>query len=156
MGKIVSLDPNFSPKVWPDVEEARRVLRQAFRSVGYTKFSLDDASRLLGSAASPEETIQRIHELGPAVVVLTLGKDGSMVSRDGTILERLPARPIQVVDATGAGDSFWAGFLVALVEGLPLEKCLRFAREVVEIKLQTLGPLPAGLSKEQLLQKIMP
>jgi hypothetical protein len=36
---------------------------------------------------------------------------------------------------------------------MPLEDCLRFAREVVEIKLKTVGTLPPGLSKEFILQQ---
>jgi len=70
------------------------------------------------------------------------------------ILERLPARPIKVVDATGAGDSFWAGFLIAFLDRMPLVKCLHFAREVVEIKLRTVGTLPPGLNKEIILRQL--
>lgn len=152
--KIVSLDPNFSLKVWPDLDEARGVMTTAFKSITHTKASLDDARRFFGGDDSPEKYCQRFHDLGPGVVVFTLGKAGSFVSENGKIVERLATRPVKVVDATGAGDSFWAGFLSALLEGLPLEKCLRFAREVVEIKLQTVGTLPEGISKEEILRRI--
>jgi fructokinase len=153
-GKIVSLDPNFSPKVWQDVNEARKVLAEAFNYVTLTKASLDDSRRLFGGTDTPEAYIQRYHDLGPSIVVFTQGKEGSIVSQNGVILERLPARSIDVVDATGAGDSFWAGFLIAYLDGMPLDKCLRFAREVVEIKLRTVGTLPPGLTKEKILSQL--
>jgi fructokinase len=153
-GKVVSFDPNFSPKVWPDEAEARQVMRSAYRYVTITKASRDDARRFFGSDESPEASIRRFHELGPSIVVFTLGKDGSIVSLDGRILEHLPARSVQVVDATGAGDAFWSGFLVALLDGMPLERCLWFGREVVEIKLQNVGPLPANVSKEEILRRL--
>jgi len=53
-GKIVSLDPNFSQKIWQDVGEARKVLIEAFKYVSITKASLDDSRRLFGG-----KTLQR-------------------------------------------------------------------------------------------------
>jgi fructokinase len=154
LGKQTSLDPNYSPKVWPDAGEALQTLEEIFAYVTLTKASLDDASRLFGSGESPERYIQRFHALGPETVVFTLGKQGSLLSFQGKILGHLPAREVQVVDATGAGDSFWAGFLTALLDGNSLERCLLFAREVVELKLKTLGPLPADIDRIELYNRL--
>ena len=154
LGKSISFDPNYSPKVWPDQAEARRILAEAYQYVTITKTSIDDAARLFGEGSQPEEYVRRFHDLGPRIVVFTLGNQGSLVSRDGHVLERLPARPLQVVDATGAGDAYWAGFLAAYLDQQPLERCLRFAREVVEIKLMTLGPLPANLPRQEIYGRL--
>lgn len=154
MGKIVSLDPNYSPQVWPDYPEAQRVVRQMYRYATITKPSLDDAQRFFGPGPSPEEYVRLFHALGPETVILTMGKEGALVSQGGEVLARVPARPVQVVDATAAGDSFWAGFLVALLDGHPLERCARFAREVVEMKLTTVGPLPANLDRAEIYARL--
>jgi fructokinase len=118
-----------------------------------TKPSLDDASRLFGRNREPEEYIERYHEMGPEIVVFTMGKDGVLLS-DGSTKTHIPARPIEVVDATGAGDSFWAGFLVALLDGNSLERCALFAREIVERKLSTVGPLPDTMDREEVYARI--
>ncbi len=114
-----------------------------------TKPSLDDAARLFGRDRSPEEYIERFHEMGPKIVVFTMGSEGVLLSEEGTLMH-IPARPIKVVDATGAGDSFWAGFLVALLDGNPLQRCVLFAREIVERKLTTVGPLPDSLDRKRI------
>lgn len=153
-GKITSFDPNYSPAVWPDHQEAQKVMRQIYRYTTITKASLDDSHRFFGPGHLPETYIQMFHQLGPQTVIFTMGKDGSLVSDGGKILGYLPARPVDVKDATGAGDAFWAGFLVALLDGKPLERCLLFAREVVELKLQTVGTLNTALDRQAMYAKM--
>jgi fructokinase len=91
--------------------------------------------------------------MGPRYVVLTMGAQGIMASDNGQITF-IPARAIEVRDATGAGDSFWAGFLVALLDGHDLYHCVLFAREIVELKLTTIGALPDRLDKQSIYTKI--
>jgi sugar/nucleoside kinase (ribokinase family) len=151
--KIISLDPNYSPKIWPDYLEAKEVIRQMLSYTTITKPSLDDATRIFGRDKAPEEYIELFHEMGPEIVVFTMGADGVLLSEEGK-LSHVPARPIKVVDATGAGDSFWAGFLVALLDGNPLKRCIFFAREIVERKLTTVGPLPDTIDRQEVYARV--
>ncbi len=151
--KIISLDPNYSPQIWPDYREAMDVLPHMLSYATITKPSRDDASRLFGRDRTPEEYVQLFHKMGPQVVVFTMGADGVLLSHEGK-LTHVPARPIQAVDATGAGDSFWAGFLVALLDGNPLDRCCLFAREIVERKLTTVGPLPDNLDRQEVYARL--
>jgi sugar/nucleoside kinase (ribokinase family) len=148
-GKIISLDPNYSRQIWPDYREAQEVIARLLQYATITKPSLDDAKRLFGPDKSPEGYVALFHDMGPKIVVLTMGAGGVLLSEEGQ-LTHIPARPIQVVDATGAGDSFWAGFLVALLDGNPLPQCTLFAREIVERKLTTVGPLPYNIDRQEI------
>ncbi len=152
-GKIISLDPNYSQQIWPDYREALEVIKTMLGYATITKPSLDDAQRLFGEGLEPEAYIERFHELGPSIVVFTMGAQGVLLSAEGQVTH-IPAQPVEVVDATGAGDAFWAGFLVALLDGHALETCARFAREVVGRKLTTVGPLPDTLDRAQIYAKI--
>jgi sugar/nucleoside kinase (ribokinase family) len=152
-GKIISLDPNYSPDIWPDYREATTVLPEMLSYATITKPSRDDASRLFGRDRKPEEYVRLYHEMGPEIVVLTMGADGVLLSAGGE-LTHIPARRIKVVDATGAGDSFWAGFLVALLDGNSLARCVLFAREIVEQKLTSVGPLPDNLDRNKIYDRI--
>ncbi len=152
-GKIISLDPNYSPQIWPDYREARDVIPRILGYATITKPSRDDARRLFGRDREPEEYIKRYHKMGPQIVVFTMGGDGFILSVEGE-MTHVPARPVEAVDATGAGDSFWAGFLVALLDDNPLERAALFAREIVERKLSTVGPLPDNLDRDEIYATI--
>lgn len=153
-GKVVSFDPNYSRRVWPDHKEARKVIRDVYRHVDVTKPSLDDAGRIFGREREPEKYLEMFHEMGPETVVLTMGKEGTLVSEGGRISGHVPARPVEVHDATGAGDAFWAGFLVALLDGEHPLRCALFAREVAEMKLARVGPMPDEIERAPIYAKI--
>ena len=152
--KVVSFDPNYSRRIWPDYKEAQRVLRETYRYVDLTKPSLDDAGRIFGREYEPEDYLKMFHELGPETVVLTMGAEGTLVSEGGKSPMHVPARPVEAVDATGAGDAFWAGFLVATLDGNPAERSALFAREVVEVKLTTKGPLPMEIDRKEIYNRL--
>lgn len=152
-GCILSVDPNYSPRLWPDRADAMATLERALALATLTKPSLDDARRLFGPDLSPEEYIRKFHELGPPIVVLTMGPAGVLVSEKGGI-RHVPAPPVSIADATGAGDTFWGSFLVALLDGLPLTECARFAHHVAAHKLATVGPLAERIDRHALYAKL--
>ena len=152
--KTISFDPNYSQRIWPHHKEAHGVIQEMYQYVDITKPSLDDAGRIFGREFGPEEYIERFHDMGARTVVLTMGEGGTLVSEDGRLLGHVPAREVEVKDATGAGDSFWAGFLVALLDGNSLERCALFAREIVELKLTRVGPLPLEVDRGEIYAKL--
>jgi sugar/nucleoside kinase (ribokinase family) len=152
-GKIISLDPNYNPAIWPQYQDAQDVLRRLFAYATISKPSLEDAQRVFGRGETPEAYIEAFHALGPQIVVFTMGADGIIVSEAGK-MRHIPARPVEVVDATGAGDAFWAGFLIALLDGQAPKECALFGREIVERKLSTVGPLPERIDRAEVYATI--
>ncbi len=71
------------------------------------------------------------------VAAVKLGKDGSLVSRDGGLTAVEPVVVAQAIDTTGAGDYWAGGFLDAWLKGKPLEDCGRqgsiLGAEVVQV-----------------------
>ena len=66
-----------------------------------------------------------LHGQGPKLVVAMLGEEGSLCY-DGTEFHKFGIVPCEdLVDTMGAGDSYIAGFLTGLVEGLPIEDCMK-------------------------------
>ena len=153
LGKVVSLDPNYNPQLWPNLTEARSVLTDLYAFVTITKPSLDDAARLFGPGATPEEYVRQFHSLGPRTVVLTMGKHGTLLSHDDR-MTHVPAQLVDVVDATGAGDAFWGGFLTAWIDRLAPEQCVLVANAVVAQKLQRIGHDTTPIDKQAIYQHI--
>jgi sugar/nucleoside kinase (ribokinase family) len=77
-----------------------------------------------------------------SIAALTRSEHGSVVvSNDGTRVE-VPAVPVTVVDTTGAGDLYAAGFLTGLTRGLPLERCAQLASLAASEVISHLGARP--------------
>ena len=75
---------------------------------------------------------------GRTLVIGKLGADGCIAACQGRII-RQPAFPVEVVDTTGAGDSFVAGFLHAWLRRRTLEDCLRFASACGALSTRGIG-----------------
>lgn len=82
-----------------------------------------------------------VRSLGPDIVVLTLGSKGCKVLSDDGALA-VGAIPTALVDPTGAGDSFAAGFLVGYSKGYPLEECAGIGAAVASVTISTKEPHP--------------
>ena len=85
------------------------------------------------------------------LVVVKRGAEGAISWKDGRVV-RSPAFPVEVVDTTGAGDSFDAGFLYAhVVRGMPLEEALRFANGCGALSTTGVGGTAAQPTLEEVL-----
>jgi len=85
-----------------------------------------------------EAAARELQAAGPDLVVMTFGVEGSLAC-DGAGITRCPAFEVPVVDTTGAGDCFAAGFLTAYLRGLPLAQTLRYASAAAALSIQAYG-----------------
>jgi 2-dehydro-3-deoxygluconokinase len=107
-GTVVSYDTNLRLRLWP-LDRARAVINATAALSDIALPGLDDARQLTG-LERPEEICAFYLDLGCGIVALTMGKAGTMVATSQRS-EVIPARPVQAVDATGAGDTFDGAFL---------------------------------------------
>ena len=100
--------------------------------------------RLFGTTSmSHEQIFSNLHDFGAKLVCLTLGKNGAKLSESGKPILELPALKVEkIMDATGAGDAFWSGFLFSWLNDKSNQKCLETALEMASIKLQNVGRIP--------------
>jgi len=152
-GAQISIDANYAPSIWPDRDNAWQVLTNYCASGALVKLSEDDAERLYGSPQTPEQVRQDFHNMGAKLVCLTLGAEGSIVSTNqGGNVVRIPGKPLSVVDATGAGDAYWAGFLTAWLDGCTPAECAGAGANLAALKLMRRGSLPPTVDRKLLYE----
>jgi fructoselysine 6-kinase len=88
-----------------------------------------------------EDLLQSLLAGGAKLAVVTCGALGSIAS-DGTRREETGIRPVDVVDTTGAGDSFIAGFIAAYDAGRDLRACLELGRDTAAETCRHVGGFP--------------
>ena len=115
-GHRIVFDSNYRPRLWADAAEARSAFEAMWRACSLALPSFDDEEKLY-PGTSPAQVMERIGSLGVAEIVLKNGAAGPAIRVDGRQIETLLARAGSVVDTTGAGDSFNAGYLAARLKG---------------------------------------
>ncbi len=119
----------FLDTVWDDAGRWMDVLAPCLAEVDYFVPSLPEAQALTG-LDDPLEVARALLSYGVATVGLKMGQDGCLVvPAEGSPI-RLPAFQVDVVDATGAGDAFAAGFIAGVRKGWSLERTARLANAV--------------------------
>jgi adenosine kinase len=83
------------------------------------------------------------------ITVMTRGEAGALITAEGEEFEIPPARPRAVVDPTGAGDAFRAGFVVGLRRGWPWPVVGRVAALTAVYAIEHRGPQQHSYSLEE-------
>ena len=122
-GLTLSLDSQWDPAGrWEGLEEWLPLLDVFF-------CNRDEAGAISGRE-DPREACRWLRRRTPRPLV-KLGEEGALYCAGADDVVRVPTRPVEVVDPTGAGDSFDAGYLCAVLEmGLEPPEAVRFANAV--------------------------
>lgn len=117
-----------------------------------TAFSAEELKQIISQAAFltvndyemkllQEKTGTTIHDLLKTikVIVTTLGERGSVITTKEETLEIPPCLPSKIVDPTGAGDAWRAGFFTAYERGFGLEVCGRVASVAATYAIESYG-----------------
>ena len=111
----LAFDPNVRPRLWSDMAEARAAVEAACAAADIVLPSEVDGA-LIWDEPDPRRQLDRYQALGPAEVALTLGPGGVRLRCSGGEAS-LPTAAAQVLDTSGAGDSFNGGYLAARLRG---------------------------------------
>jgi ribokinase len=115
----------------------------------------DEASFLTGTKPYQQKPVfKKIASLTKAIIVITKGKQGA-TSFNQRFFYEVPAPPVKVVDATGAGDSFGSGFVAGLIQKNNIEESLKLAMANAVGNIQVFGANEGLLEKGQDLDQII-
>ena len=148
-GTLITLDPNYHPGIWPDIPNYKEFLQDVFQYISVTKPSLEDSVRFFGTGFEPADYLEKYLELGPSIVVLTLGDKGVYLGTQEGGRLHIKANQVPVKDVTGAGDAFWSGLLVGLLEGKPPAEAAKLGQVIAEFKIGIIGPVKQFLTWDE-------
>ncbi len=107
-------------------------------------------NEISGNEFPAEEICRRIWEKHhPKLLVVTLGADGMLLSREGKVEKLIPTYAREVFDVSGAGDTVIASLTLALAAGADLESAAHFANTAAGIVVGKFGT--ATVSPEEIL-----
>ncbi|NUP51527.1 MAG: sugar kinase [Catenulispora sp.] len=150
-GRLISFDLNWRPALWRDLDTA--VLREFVNAADIAFLGADEAAAAFG-VGDPQEL--RALFPGPATLVV---KDAERVvtalTADGASVSE-PALAVDVVEPTGAGDAFAAGYLAGVWNGFDQRRRLRLGHLTAASALVAHGDVGehgklGGLSRQALL-----
>ncbi len=145
-GAKTSLDPNWDPSgQWDSGLGALLPAIDVF-------FPNESEATLLTHTSDLDAAIAALRSRGPLVAV-KVGDRGAVASGPGEHL-RVAAAPVDAVDTTGAGDSFDAGFLAAMLAGEPLERCLALANVCGALSTRAVGGVDAQPTLQEALDAL--
>lgn len=104
-----------------------------------------------GNAEDLHDLFDRLHALGPKIVVISDGPDGAYAS-DGTQRLKMPIYPDPAppVERTGAGDAFTSTFVAAIIKGNTIEGALQWAPINSMNVVQNIGAQEGLLTEKQI------
>ena len=109
--------------------------------------------RALTGLSDPYDNARALLDAGVGCALIKTGALGAIVA-DKNGIRRIPAYPVpRCVDSTGAGDTFAAGFLCGLSNGLSPDDCACFGNACASVTVETLGATDGVRDKELILSR---
>ena len=142
-------------KVLLNPAPAQQLSKNLLKNIGILIPNLGEACTLTGNTPTDpiEDIAKNLHKLGPDVVIITLGSEGTFFSTDQE-KAYLPPFKVNAVDTTAAGDAFIGGFSAALSEQMSIKEAVKWGAAAGALACTKLGAQPSLPSRKELLNFI--
>lgn len=138
----ICLDSNYRASVWADREDAQNWFEQALPYVSMLFVTDTDHEAIYGKE-SFVHAIKRYQSFGIDRLAYRMGDKGSIIF-DGKAQTVKAIEDLNVVDTTGAGDAYNAGFIYAMMKGRNFSDCGRFATACAAAAIEESGGMAKG------------
>lgn len=120
------------PTDWPAKQEA-------LRHVSIVKADVAELQALTGCSTT-EDGAKLLASWGVKEVVVTNGSGGSVIYAENTFYTIPAYQPTAIIDATGCGDTYMAGYLYRRIKGDNIQQSGEFAAAMASLKMESAGP----------------
>lgn len=157
-GCIISYDPNLRIPLWDCTENAKSNILEAMQLADLVKISEEECEFLFPGLCEEDAANTLINTFGITLLVITKAKHGCSAYINNKKYNSF-AYDVKTIDTTGAGDAFWAGVLLRLLEsGKPVSSLtndeitdiLSFANAIGSLVTTKRGAIAAIPSREEI------
>ncbi len=166
-GTLVSCDANIRPHAWPSLDDALRETLGLIERADLLKVSEEEAY-LLCATNDLARAAEHLLTLGPQLVAVTLAQNGALLVTPTASAQVEAFSPVEVLDTTGAGDSFWGACLTWLVreakvrtrEGVAqldvdqLRSCARYGCTAASITVERPGGMTSSPTASEVAARL--
>lgn len=155
-GLLITFDPNLRESLWESLLEAKEAIKEGMLYADILKVSLEELVFLTGKEDPGEGTLQLLRAFDIPLIFVTLGERGCFY-RYLHAIGTAPAYPVNMVDSTGAGDSFFGAAIYKILQ-IPggfqrmtlddVAECARFANAAGALTTTKKGGIPALPDRE--------
>jgi 2-dehydro-3-deoxygluconokinase len=139
-GATIAFDSNFRPKLWASQREMIEATIQGYQVSSLALPTKQDEMSAFADT-SEQAMVDRIRSYGVTEVAIKGGSNGSIVWVDNQRVVVPTVAVKQVVDTTGAGDSFNGAYIAGRIAGMSGEKSARIANETAGKVIMSKGAL---------------
>lgn len=157
-GAIISFDPNLRPPLWRNLEDAKFQMWYGISQCDILKISDDEIAFLTETTDIDAGVAEILKKFSPTLICATLGKHGSKAYYKGKSVFCTPFLREDTIETTGAGDTFMACVLNAVLEkGMEalteddLLEMLKFANAASSIITTRKGALKVMPQKQEII-----
>ncbi|MDR1298892.1 MAG: carbohydrate kinase [Oscillospiraceae bacterium] len=161
-GAVISCDVNYRASLWGSEAEFTARSRELLRETDLLKVSAEEAEALTGFSDYECAAASLLDEYGLYAAAVTLGERGAYIlTRRGGVFA--PAYYADAVDTSGAGDTFWSGFLYSFLRsGLSPGELdadlaapfLKFANAAASVCVERRGAMPALPALDEVVTRL--
>lgn len=139
-GASIAFDSNARPKLWSSAEQMREATIQGYRAATIALPTFADEQNLFGDK-TPTNSVKRIADYGVSEIIVKDGANASWGLVNGDPFDVKPQPVGNVIDTTGAGDSFSAGYLVGRMAKMDPVSATRLGHQVAGLVIAHHGAL---------------
>ncbi len=141
-----------------EVKNARSEMNELLKHVDYLIVNVEEGCEILNlglkrTDIEMQDLMNLLNEKGPKHIVLTDSDNGAYVWSEGD-LHHLPAKKVEVVEKTGAGDAYASGYIAAILYGYDIKQSSKFGILNSSNAIQSIGAQTGLLTKADLIREL--
>lgn len=151
-GAKISFDPNVRTNIWKNEKSLREFLEKALLKTDIFLPSISELRFIFDDQTSEEQDlVNDLFQMYPLeVVAVKKGAEGCLLKKRMGFFSKIPSFEVNVIDTTGAGDGFNAGFIFGLFKNFSLEEAGLIGNAVGALVVQKKGAMESLPTIEEL------